>query len=159
MTIQILGFNAITALPSDARPELDGEGFPLDRSITRAWTPASYPRALEGLEGGQEPDPMDPGSLGSRWYRLGDCVGSTFNASSSRLAAYRDELRELGDGAFTDLTEFYSADGILGPEACKRLAAAFRKYPDVDGQGQLHQELNDMIHEIAENGGCLVFAG
>lgn len=169
MSIQILGFKSITALPAGAEPELDEHGFPLDESITRAYTPTRFPRALDGLEGGQEEDPLEPGHLGSRWYQLGEGAGATFNMSSSRLTAYRDELLAFSDRAdgrplpneylFQDLIEIDGADAMIGPVACRRLAAAFRRHPWVDEQHQIHEELNEMIHEIAEHGGCLIFQG
>jgi hypothetical protein len=160
MSIQIVGFKTITALPADAHPELDEQGFPVDESITRAYTPTRYPRAMDGLAGGHDEDPLEPGHLGSRWYKLGDAVGSTFSMSSSRLTVYRDELLEFSDGtAFHDLIHFDSADGIIGPEACKRLAADYMKHPYVHDQAQVHSEIKSMIHAIAEHGGCLMFEG
>lgn len=160
MSIQIVGFKTVTALPVDTQPELDEQGFPTDQSITRAYTPTRYPRAMDGLIGGHDEDPLEPGHLGSRWYRLGDAVGSTFNMSSSRLTFYRDELTECSDGsAFHDLIHFDSADGMIGPDACKRLAADYKKHPFVFDQVQVHEEIKSMIHVIAEHGGCLVFEG
>jgi hypothetical protein len=164
MSIQILGFKTVAALPSDAAPELDADGFPTDRNITRAYTPTRYPRAMDGLPGGHDEDPLEPGFLGSHWYRLGDAVGSTFNMSSSRLTEYRDELMEFSDvfdehSPFYDIVHFDASDGMIGPEACKRLAEDFKKYPFVVDQAQVHEEIRNMIHELAQNGGCLVFEG
>jgi hypothetical protein len=164
MSVQIVGFKTVEALPADTQPELDADGFPTDRKITRAYTPTRYPRALDGLPGGHDEDPLEPGFLGSHWYRLGDAVGSTFDMSSSRLTEYRDELMDFSDdfdenSPFYDLIHFDASDGMIGPEACKRLAEDFRKYPFVVDQAQVHGELRSMIHELAENGGCLVFEG
>jgi hypothetical protein len=164
MSIQIVGFKTVTALHADAQPELDDQGFPVDQSITRAYTPVQYPRAMDGLVGGHDEDPLESGYLGSRWYQLGEAVGSTFSMSGSRLTVYRDELLEFSDGAgegsaFDDLIHFDSADGIIGPDACKRLAADYKRHPFVHDQTQVHSEINSMIHEIAEHGGCLVFEG
>jgi hypothetical protein len=165
MSIQIVGYKTVTALPADTAPELDDLGLPTDQSITRAYTPTRYPRAMDGLLGGHDEDPLEPGFLGSHWYRLGDAVGSTFSMSSSRLTHYRDELMDFsGDdfaegSPFYDLVHFDAADGMIGPEACKRLAAAFEAHPFVEDQSQVHDELRSMIQTIAENGGCLVFEG
>lgn len=164
MTIQIVGHKTVSALPVDAQPELDGDGFPTDRSITRAYTPTRYPHALDGLPGGHDADPLEPGFLGSHWYRLGDAVGSTFSMSSSRLTDYRDELMDFSadfdeNSPFYDIVHFDASDGMIGPEACKRLAEDFKKFPYVQDQSQVHEELRSMIGVIAENGGCLVFEG
>lgn len=164
MSIQIVGFKTVTALPADAQPELDDEGFPRDRSITRAYTPMRYRRAMDGLPGGHDEDPLEPGFLGSHWYRLGDAVGSTFSMSSSRLTMYRDELMDFSEdfsegSPFYDLVHFDAADGMIGPDACKRLADDFRKHPFVFDQVQVHDEIRSMIQVIAEHGGCLVFEG
>lgn len=164
MSIQIVGYKTVTALPADTAPELDGYGLPTDQSITRAYTPTRYPRAMDGLPGGHDQDPLEPGFLGSHWYRLGEAVGSTFSMSSSRLTSYRDELMDFSDdftegSPFYDLVHFDASDGMIGPEACKRLAAAFRAHPFVEWQSQVHEEIGDMIHTIAEHGGCLVFEG
>ena len=164
MSIQIVGYKTVSALPAEAQPELDTDGIPTDRSVTRAYTPTRYPHAMDGLPGGHDEDPLEPGYLGSHWYRLGDAVGSTFDMSSTRLTEYRDELMDfstdLSESApFYDLIHFDDEDGMIGPDACKRLAADFTKYPFVLDQAQVHRELREMIHEIAENGGCLVFEG
>lgn len=164
MGVQIIGFKNITALPVDTQPELDELGMPVDASITRAFTPKQYPRAMDGLPGGHDEDPLETGYLGSRWYQLGEIVGCTFDMSSSRLSVYRDELLDFStdfteSSAFYDLIHFDSSDGIIGPDACKRLAADYKKYRFVVDQSQVHQEIKDMIHEIAESGGCLVFQG
>lgn len=168
MSVQILGFKTVTAMPADFTPELDSEGYPVDDTITRAYTPVRYRRAMDGLEGGHEVDPLEPGSIGSRWYQLGECVGSTFNMSSSRLSMYRDELMEFSqvngrefheESPFFDIVEFNVSDGMLGPVACQRLAAAYKQHPWVADQGQVHQEMIEMIHEIAEHGGCLLVNG
>ncbi|MEO3931423.1 hypothetical protein WMO79_01230 [Micrococcaceae bacterium Sec7.4] len=164
MSVQIVGYKTVTALPADTAPEMDCDGYPTDRTITRAYTPTRYPHAMDGLPGGHDEDPLEPGFLGSHWYRLGDAVGSTFDMSSSRLTEYRDELMDfstdLSESApFYDLIHFDASDGMIGPDACKRLADAFRKYPYVQDQSQVHEELRGMIHEVAEHGGCLVFEG
>lgn len=164
MSITIFGYKTVTALPADAQPELDSDGFPLSPSITRAYTPIRYPNALDGLAGGQEEDPLEPGHLGSRWYRLGAGAGATFDMSSSRLTSYRSELQAFHDGyserePFHELIHVDGPDAMIGPDACKRLAADFRKYPFVSEQEQVHREINEMIHEIAAHGGCLVFQG
>lgn len=164
MSVQILGFKTVTALPADAAPELDADGFPTDQSITRARTPTRYPHAMDGLAGGHDEDPLEQGYLGAYWYRLGDCLGSTFNMSSSRLTMYRDELMEFSQdfteaSPFYDIVQFDASDGMIGPDACKRLSEAFRKHPFVWDQKQVHEELREMIHEIADHGGCLVFSG
>lgn len=164
MSVHILGFKTVAALPADAAPELAADGYPTDQSITRAFTPTRYLHAMDGLPGGHDEDPLEPGYLGSHWYRLGDAVGSTFGLSDSRLTDYRDELMDFSadfdqDSPFYDIVHFDASDGMIGPEACKRLAADFKKYPYVQDQAQVHEELRSMIHEIAENGGCLVFEG
>jgi hypothetical protein len=143
---------------------VDCDGYPTDRTITRAYTPTRYPHAMDGLPGGHDDDPLEPGFLGSHWYRLGDAVGSTFDMSSSRLTTYRDELMDFSDdfteGApFYDLVHFDASDGMIGPDACKRLADDFSKHPFVFDQVQVHDEIRSMIQVIAENGGCLVFEG
>jgi hypothetical protein len=162
MSVQIHGYKTVAALPADAAPELAADGFPTDQSITRAYTPTRYAHAMDGLPGGHDEDPLEQGFLGSHWYRLGDCVGSTYDMPSSKLTVYRDELMEFSDvfdetSPFYDIVHFDASDGMIGPEACKRLAEDFKKYPFVEDQAQVHEELRSMIHEIAENGGCLVF--
>ncbi|MFJ2662629.1 hypothetical protein [Arthrobacter koreensis] len=164
MSISILGFKTVTALPADADPALDNEGLPMDRTVTRAYTPFQHPSALDGLVGGHDPDPLTPHHLGSRWYQLGEGAGATFDMSSSRLTRYRDELLEFHDGRsgrepFHELIHVDGPDAMIGPEACKRLAADFKAHPWVSGEGQVHSEINEMIHDIAEHGGCLVFCG
>lgn len=165
MSVQILGYKTITALPVDFQPELDAEGFPLDGSITRTYTPTQFPWATVDLAGGDVPDPLETGFLGDRWYQLGDCVGATFDMSSSRLSVYRDELLEMTgaataqDSVFHDLIVFDSPDGLLGPASCARLAAAYAQHPYAYDQSQVHQEIAEMIQEIATHGGCLVFQG
>ena len=161
MSIQIVGFKTVSALPKNLSPELDELGLPLNESITRAYTPTLYPHTMDGLVGGHDEDPLEDGYLGSRWYLLGDAVGFTFNMSSSRLTAYRDELMEFReelteDSPFYDLIHFDTVDGLIGPDACKRLAADLSDHPYVCDQAQVHREIDAMIHEIAAQGGCLV---
>jgi len=164
MGVQIFGFKSVTALPADTAPELDADGVPTDQSITRAYTPTRYPHAMDGIPGGHDEDPLEQGYLGAYWYRLGDCVGSTFDMSGVRLTEYRDELMEFSpvfteDSPFFDLVQFDDVDGMIGPDACKRLDDAFKKFPFVLDQAQVHRELRGMVSTVAESGGCLVLRG
>lgn len=152
MGLDCTSYAKITALPEDYTPpttpgeygveEVDWDSL-YDANILRAYTNTCFPRAMDGLPGGHDPDPEAPNFLGSRWYQLED-PGPTTHASyvghsdlrRTIMETYWDTdvpfdagaATEYIEGApFIDLLYFADNEGILGPEACARLAADFEK--------------------------------
>lgn len=191
MGLDCTSYAKITALPEDYEPprtpgaygtlEVDWDAL-YDGGITRACTYASFPRAMDGLPGGHEPDPEAPNFLGSRWYQLED-PGPTTHSSYGGHSMFRRMLIEtfwprkayaaweaaespnyapeyIEGAPFIDLLCFADNEGILGPEACARLAADFVKADpsEIEADWDRRQFLSwkdAVLH--AAHGGAIVF--
>lgn len=143
MSLNVRSYDDLVAEPDGFTPLLDYEGNSTNEDYIRLWTPKEFYRALDGIEGGYEEDPLYPGHLGSRWYRLGRLVHGGISPSSSAHSTYRRALRALTWGAplaagpfaqhepFWDLINFPDNQGVIGHIAAVRLAEAYEKYPDI----------------------------
>lgn len=150
MGLDTTSYRNITALPEDWQPPKTGEGPDLDelweQGILRAGTYDCFPRAMDGLPGGRDPDPETRGCLGSRWYQLtepGPRTRSSYRGHSHyrmllkqqfwtvKQHAIPDDRQPLGV-PFIDLIWFADNEGLLGPEACARLAVDYANHPVLD---------------------------
>lgn len=182
MGLDTTSYAHIEALPEDWEPPYDAEDPDeidydelWEQDITRAYTYSAFPRAMDGIPGGTDPDPFAGGPfIGSRWYKLSN-PGPTTCSSYSRHSLYRNVLwaafwtgfsvpKDYEGGyieglPFIDLIWFTDSEGILGPEACARLAVDFDKYQGKDlpeNFRRLHHAWSEAVHHAAHTG-CIRF--
>lgn len=162
----------VQAMPADFQPVLDEDGEAEDINIDRAYTSSRTPEAMDGIEGGHDSDPLNPGLLGSRWYRTGDRLFQGIHAGNS-LSAYAGTLRkqtwsrpDLDPGApearnepFWDLIHFVTPHlegGMFGQEAAKRLHASYLLHPavsdpDWEDLQEFHEEWAELVGLVANH--------
>ena len=176
MGLDTISYSRIEATPADWEPPMiDGnpDWDALDESgITRAATYSAFPAAMDGLEGGHDPDPDHPGMIGSRWYQLTNPGPGTYSGyiihgayrdaivaefwTQEQAQAGRDSAQRTG-APFADLVWFADDGGILGPAACTRLANSFARHPDLPGPySALHKEWAAAAAHAAPDG-CIRF--
>lgn len=179
MGIQIYAY-PIKAMPADFTPELDEDNEPTNIDFDRAYTSVNNPAAMDGIEGGHEEDPLNPGLLGSRWYFTGPRLGNGVHAGNS-LSRYVSILREQSwsdpnlnvdapearTQPFWDLIHFvgpHIEGGLMGQEAVKRLRESYLLYPTVNDPEwtdvqEFHEEWAAMVSLVANypEPACLAF--
>ena len=184
MGLDTVSYARIVALPADwTPPPVNAQDALYDQGIARAYTYDCFPRAMDGLEGGHDPDltlliSQRFGYLGSRWYQASG-AGPATHSSYGEHSAYRSALmtaywggtENFGwsgasydpDKPFIDLIYFADNEGLLGPDACARLAADYAAN-DVallavvaeDFYVRLHEQWRAAVNHSA-SGGCIRF--
>ena len=171
------------AMPADFAPELDEENEPVDLNFDRAYTSADTPAAMDGIEGGHDEDPLNPGLLGSRWYftglsRLGNGVHAGHSLPHYIAALRRQSWSDPGldvdapearTEPFWDLIHFITPHfegGTMGQEAVRRLHKGYQLHPVITDPEwsdiqEFHDEWAAMVKLVADHSedACLVFGG